>query len=273
VKDILTLVAKAVGELGERDQRYAKQFGQLTARIRETTQWTDLTAIRDSLQNSVADLTDCVSEMTKDGRDSVAQLRYQLAAYETRLEEVQRLASVDTLTGLLNRRGLESRLEQRIENGRWFTIIYLDLNGFKQLNDTLGHSAGDDLLKQFSAELRNACRATDIVGRWGGDEFLVLVDDVMVDSPATDSLLARMDQWVAGEYSPFAAGATPGGGAAKGAKVKVSCAHGVAMWKPGDTLAEVLQQADAAMYRRKARMKSPAEESSVTAFPPVPSTK
>ena len=68
----------------------------------------------------------------------MAQLCSQLASYETRLEEVQRIACVDPLTGLFNRRELESRLERRIEDRRAFSVIYLDLNGFKQLNDTLG---------------------------------------------------------------------------------------------------------------------------------------
>ena len=257
VKDILSLVAKAAADLGERDQRYAKQFGQLTARLRATTQLNDLTEIRQSLTSSVADLNDCVTNMARDGRDSVAQMRSQLASYETRLEEVQRIASVDPLTGLFNRRELEARLERQIEDRRGFSVIYLDLNGFKQLNDTLGHSAGDDLLKLVAGELRNGCRATDIVGRWGGDGFLVIAENV-ADSRPTDVLLERIERWVAGEYSPSAAGALPAAkstSATKSNRVKVSCAAGVATWQPGDTLAAILHRADAAMYERKARMK------------------
>lgn len=229
----------------------------------------DLTEIRQSLRSSLADLNGCVTETAKDGRHSVAQLRSQLASYETRLDEVQRIASVDPLTGLLNRRELEARPEHRIEDRRGFSVIYLDLNGFKELNDTLGHSAGDDLLKQFAGELRNACRATDIVSRWGSHEFLVVADNVVDDPRGTDALLERIERWVVGEYNPSVAGAGPVAtpNAFKSARVKISCATGVATWQPGDTLAAVLHRADAAMYERKG---ANLNEFPVTASPASP---
>ena len=74
----------------------------------------------------------------------------------------------------------------------------LDLNGFKQVNDTYGHEAGDDLLKQFSTELRSASRATDVVGRWGGDEFIVVLDGNLTEA---QSHVERMQKWVFGSYT------------------------------------------------------------------------
>jgi len=244
VKDILSLLAKAATEVGERDQRYSEQFGQLTERLQATTRLNDLTAIRQSLSKSVTDLKTCVTEMTKDGRDSVAQLRAQLTTYQARLDEVERIAAVDALTGLFNRRKVEAHLERRIAEGRGFSVIYLDLNGFKQINDTHGHLAGDDLLKQFAGELRMVFRATDMVARWGGDEFVVVVDDNLQGAQV---LLARIKKWVSGEYTL----ASP-----QTARVKVAAAIGVATWQFGDTVSDVFRKADAVMYAEKALMRT-----------------
>jgi diguanylate cyclase (GGDEF)-like protein len=245
VKDILQVVAKAAGEVSERDQRYSKKFGTLTERLQVTTQLNDLSAIRQSLHESVSDIKTCVTEMAKDGRQSVEQLRAQLSTYETRLEEVERIASLDPLTCVANRRKVEAQLERRVKEGRKFSVLYMDLNGFKRINDTFGHLAGDDLLKQFAGELRAAFRGTDLVGRWGGDEFIVLVDG---DFLQAQGYLGRVEKWVAGAYTLN----TPGGPR----QVKVAAAIGVASWQVGDTITDVLRNADAAMYEHKSQMKS-----------------
>ena len=244
VKEILTIVAKAAGQIGERDQRYAKQFGKLTERLQGTAKLNDLTIIRQSLAKSVAELETCVSKMVRDGQESVTELRAQMQGYKDRLAEVERIASQDPLTGLINRRLIERELELRSSQGSPFSVIYIDLNGFKQINDTYGHLAGDDLLKQFAGELRAAFRTTDIVGRWGGDEFIVLVDGEFRDAMTRAE---RIEKWVDGEYT-----LTTESGVSK---IQVSAACGVASWQAGDIPATMLRRADAAMYEHKARTK------------------
>ena len=78
---------------------------------------------------------------------SVAALRTQVSTYQTKLEEAEQRASHDTLTGLDNRQGVECKIQRRIAARQPFCVVMLDLNGFKQVNDTHGHEAGDDLLK------------------------------------------------------------------------------------------------------------------------------
>ncbi len=237
-------MGKAASQVGERDQRYAKQFGKLTEQLRATAKLNDLSTIRQSLVKNAAELENCVTKMAKDGQDSVADLQAKMRMYESRLEEVERIACQDPLTGLLNRRKIERDLDLRTTKGSPFSVIYIDLNGFKEINDTLGHSAGDDLLKQFAGELRTAFRTTDAVGRWGGDEFIVLVDGGFRDAVTR---VERIQRWVDGEYI-----LTTESGPLK---VHVSAASGVASWQAGDTLTTILQRADAAMYEHKARMK------------------
>ncbi len=245
VKEILTIVAKAAAQVGERDQRYAKQFGKLTERLQGTAKLNDLTMIRQSLEKSIAELETCVTKMVRDGQESVTELRAQMQGYKDRLAEVERIASEDPLTGLINRRLIERELELRSSQGSPFSIIYVDLNDFKQINDTFGHLSGDDLLKQFAGELQAAFRSTDMVGRWGGDELLI----VLVDGDFRDARTRteRIEKWVDGEYT-----VTTQSGVRK---VQVSAACGVASWQAGDTPAAILQRADAAMYEHKERLK------------------
>ena len=244
VREILLIVAKAAGQVGERDQRYAKQFGKLTERLQGTAKLNDLTTIRQSLAKNVAALETCVTKMVQDGQESVAELHAQMRVYKDRLEVVERIASQDPLTGLTNRRMIERELDLHSSQGCPFSVIYIDLNDFKQINDTFGHLAGDDLLKQFAGEIRAAFRTTDVVGRWGGDEFIVLVDGDFRDARTRAE---RIEKWVDGEYT-----LTTDSGVRK---VQVSAACGVAAWQVGDTPATILQRADAAMYQHKGCMK------------------
>lgn len=217
----------------------------MTERLHGTAKLNDLTSIRQSLATHVAELETCVTKMVRDGNESVAELRAQMSVYKNRLEEVERIASQDQLTGLTNRRMIERQLELHTSQSRPFSVIYIDLNGFKQVNDTAGHLAGDDLLKQFAEELRSAFRNTDLVGRWGGDEFIVLVEG---DFREAATRAERIGKWVDGEYSL----STDSGVR----KIQVSAAWGVACWRSGDTPATMLKRADDEMYRQKAAMKN-----------------
>lgn len=242
MKELVLLLARAAAEVGDRDQRYSDQFGQVATQLHAAAKLNDLTAMRQSLNRHATELTTCVISMAKDGQDSIAQLRSQLTAYEARLEEVERIATIDPLTGVANRRKVEQQLERKVSRAMPFSVIYLDINNFKKVNDTLGHLVGDDLLKQFAGELRSAFRSTDLIGRWGGDEFIVLVDGPL---PEAESRHRRIEEWVNGEYTLSADGSPR--------KLNVSAAIGIAAWERGDSVASVLHRADTAMYLDKSR--------------------
>ena len=144
--------------MGDRDQRYSVRFQALADRLQGAAKLDNIAFMRQSLTGSAIELVDCVNKMTEDGKRTVEQLRAQISGYEQRMQESERLACLDPLTGVSNRRILQRQLESRAAEGSPFFLIYLDLNEFKQVNDTLGHQAGDDLLKQFSEELRHGLR-------------------------------------------------------------------------------------------------------------------
>jgi len=173
-------------------------------------------------------------------RQESVDLQTENTSYETKLEEMKQVAFQDPLTGLSNRREVERQIAARIQTGQAFCVVCLDLNGFKQLNDTHGHLAGDDLLKQFATQLRTAFRAHDVVGRTGGDEFVVLVDQ---DLPVAKTRLERIRRWVKQSYALTENPDLP--------QVKLTAAGGVVQWKPGESMRDVLRRADAAMYADK----------------------
>ena len=242
VKELLLVLARTAESVGERDQRYSNQFSQFTSRLKTIADLDDLTQVRASLVKGAAELKNYVDQMSQDSQKSVAQLRAEVSTYESKLKVVEELAAKDPLTGLSNRRSIEQRLEWRVEHRQGFCVVMLDLNQFKPVNDKHGHNVGDSLLKQFSAELRSNLRSGDMVGRWGGDEFIVVLD---CDLTGAKAQVERMQKWVFGEYS------IPLGSGAGELKVIVQAAVGVAQWQSDETVREVIERADSAMYRDK----------------------
>lgn len=244
LREVLLLVANASGEIGVRDKHYAAQFGELAQRLKATSELTDLAAIRTSLRRSTTEFAASIARMTSETQESLKTLNTQLSVYQARVQEVEHLALVDPLTGVLNRRGCDAQLKRRINEGRVFSVIYLDLNEFKLVNDTYGHEAGDDVLRQFAAALERSCRSDDVVARWGGDEFLMIVDGSASDAA---TCCARIEERVFGTYTL---------NLAEPQKITITASAGVASWQRDDTEAGLLSRADSAMYERKQRDRS-----------------
>ena len=157
----------------------------------------------------------------------------QLRAARRALEEQ---AAHDPLTGLPNRTALVAELEGRVGDHRT-AVIFLDLDGFKPINDRHGHAVGDEVLRDLAERLRASVRKGDVVARYGGDEFVVVAT---VDEPAdVDYLTTRL---VSGSERPFV---LPVG------SVEISASVGLAYALPDDTPVSLLGRADAAMYRAK----------------------
>ena len=241
-KELMMMLARTAESVGERDQRYANQFCGLTADLKAVANLDDITQVRQRVLKKAAEMKTCVDAMAEDGRQSLDEMRAKIFDYEEKLRKAEELACKDPLTGLANRRGLEARMAWWARQQRIFCVVMLDLNHFKELNDRYGHQAGDDLLKHFAAELLTRARAEDLVGRWGGDEFVIVVGR---EREIAERLVERIREWVFGEYS------LPGAHGCEDLKVMVEAAVGLAEWLPGETMEQLLQRADAAMYRDK----------------------
>ncbi len=242
IKDLLVMLARIAESVGERDQRYTCQFVAFTADLKTIASLDDLTQVRASLVRKATELKNCVDQMAQDGQDSLAKLRTKLVAYETRLMVAEQLANRDSLTGMTNRRGVEARLEWLIAQGDPFYVVMLDLNLFKRVNDEYGHAEGDDLLRKFADELRRNVRSEDVVGRWGGDEFILVLTQ---DRCGVQTQIGRIRDWVFGKYE------IQTNGDKLNITMDVSAAVGQAAWLPGMTVGQLLAEADASMYLDK----------------------
>lgn len=253
-RELLLVMAGTAEAVGERDSRHEAQFQEFSARLSKIADLHDLPQIRTSLLASAVELKSRVQQMVQEGKQAVAQLHAEVKKCHTRIEEAERAALIEPLTGLSNRRGTEAAIEFRLARKRRFSLLMLDLNGFKKINDTYGHPAGDQVLKQFAAELKQLFRVTDCVGRWGGDEFVVVLDSAQAEA---NDYAGRVKRWVFRDYAL--------GGPADQRKVRVDAALGAVEWRPGETMAEMLGRADRLMYQQKQSRIAP---DPATAAPP-----
>jgi diguanylate cyclase (GGDEF)-like protein len=242
VREILVALAKTAESVGGWDQGYSSQFKELTGRLEKIADLDDLTQIRSSIVKRVSELKTSVDQMTRNSQQLVAKLRAEVSTYETKLKSAEQLSLRDELTCVANRRSVEERVRWCILGEQCFCVTMLDLNGFKQVNDKHGHPVGDTLLKQFAMELQSNTRAGDLVGRWGGDEFIVVL---ICDATGAASHIDRIRQWVFGKYTLQEVER------GEGLVVHIDASIGVAEWKPGKTLESLVAEADAAMYKDK----------------------
>jgi len=175
----------------------------------------------------------------------------EIKKLEAEIKRLQKLVYYDELTGVLNRRGFKEEAEKIFEVLPFkkvsdekrlphlpFSIIFIDLDDFKKINDTFGHDAGDLALKRVAATLRHTLRRSDIYGRWGGEEFIVALPDIQKD------IAEKIAEKIRGEIE-----------AAKiksdGENISVTASLGVVSYRDEKTLHEMVEKADKAMYKAK----------------------
>jgi diguanylate cyclase (GGDEF)-like protein/PAS domain S-box-containing protein len=165
-------------------------------------------------------------------------------ACQERMAQLEELAMLDPLTGVANRRHLEMSLHSRLEEMRRYDfsvgLLFSDIDHFKQVNDRYGHEVGDAVLKMVARTLSGSARRFDVLGRWGGEEFVSIV--TQVDEEALRSLGRRCQALVAQSALPVGSEA-----------VRVTLSIGGALAEPGDTPETLTRRADQLMYLSKAR--------------------
>ncbi|MBV8605005.1 MAG: GGDEF domain-containing protein [Pelomonas sp.] len=178
----------------------------------------------------------------------ISHIRAQQQAHKLELsralEQIRAMATRDSLTGLLNRRHMQTLLEQEVQRcqrgGHGYCIALIDLDNFKQINDRYGHAAGDAVLREFAQAAQQSIRGADVLARWGGEEFVLLLADTRM--PAARAGVERLRARIEG--------------------VNVVVQHGVAIGftfsagltesSPGEALMHTLDRADRLLYRAKA---------------------
>jgi diguanylate cyclase (GGDEF)-like protein len=181
----------------------------------------------------------------------IKRLRRQLLEKQDHYSILRNLAMIDPLTGLYNRRFAEQRLAAEVarseRRGHPLTVLTLDLNNFKEINDTYGHPAGDQVLQEFASRLNKVIRGSDLAVRLGGDEFLVVLPECTLEQ--LKLVLERLGSFEL-EW--------------QGQKIRVTFSAGWKDYEKGDRPEEMLARADQALYTNKRATKEGPHGAKVT---------
>lgn len=234
----IEVLSRALGEMVTRDRRQRAALHELNQ----------------SLESQVQERTAAL-------RQAADQLHTALMEQHAVREELQRMALLDVLTGLPNRRAFHEELPRAMARARReglpMALLFLDLDGFKGINDKHGHEAGDAVLRQFAGRIGGCVRVTDMVARLAGDEFTIILERLHGDADAAEvaaKLLTAME-------APFDIDA---------ARVTLSTSIGIALFRPADaaTPDQLLHAADQAMYAAKRSGKNRVELAATLSDPP-----
>ncbi|MBC8078633.1 MAG: GGDEF domain-containing protein [Chloroflexales bacterium] len=193
----------------------------------------------------------------------IAKLKAHVVQAHVNANELRIAASIDYLTGVANRRAIVHTLENALDHAHKrrakVSVILLDIDHFKLINDTFGHNVGDNVLIQVASLLNEHLRASDELGRWGGEEFVIVAD--ATDATEAARLAERLRALVAGHrFEPVG---------------QLTASFGVAVSLPHDTTAMLVKRADQALYQAKQlgrnRVEVASELISGPSAPPSPS--
>jgi diguanylate cyclase (GGDEF)-like protein len=170
------------------------------------------------------------------------RLKIQKHALEEALARIQEMATRDELTGLPNRRFMMAQLQEhalrRSRGGLPFYIAMVDIDHFKSVNDTYGHAVGDDVLRAFGAQARTALRTTDVIGRWGGEEFLLVLPDTQAGEPTLGVARLRSNL-----HKAQVSATEP--------HLRVGFSSGFTRYVEGEQIGQAIERADRALYQAK----------------------
>jgi len=245
LKDAISQMLSELDALGE----HTGDFSESVARYVDTIASADsleslASVVRQMVEESRA-VHGLVSETQgrlNEGRARAAELEARVLSLESELRRLSDEVSTDVLTEVANRRGLMQAFEvetARLERqGGELAIGLLDIDNFKKLNDTLGHSVGDMALKTLAGHVQKQLRAVDVVARFGGEEFVVMLPGVPVDEAQVT--LTRLQRTLSASLFMH-----------DGREVFVTFSAGVTQFRPGEALEAALERADEALYEAK----------------------
>lgn len=245
LKDMLSMIVDRLGSVGNSTARFQQRISSYQ---QELVGQPDALVVARVVGGLLAD-TKQVSEEIQKSQQDLAEARRKVESYELRVRSLEhelaqtaRMVQNDPLTHALNRRGLDEVF--RIEASRSsryrvpLTVVMIDLDNFKSINDSLGHAAGDRALIHFVTTAQASLRSTELIARTGGEEFVV----VFPATGVTDCVdaIRRLQRELARSQFQF-----------EGQSVVMTFSAGAAAWRENESLAQILRRADAAMYEAK----------------------
>ena len=245
LKDAIQQMLTELDALGDHTGRFSDSVARYVETVASADSLESLAGVvRQMVEESraVHGLVSQTQERLHDGRQRAADLEAQVRVLEGELRRLSDEVSTDVLTEVANRRGLMQAFETetaRLERqGGDLAIGLLDIDNFKKLNDTLGHAVGDTALRTLAGHVQKQLRPVDIVARFGGEEFVVLLPGAQVDE--AQLTLTRLQRTLSASLFMH-----------DGREVFVTFSAGVTRFRPGEALEAALERADEALYEAK----------------------
>lgn len=167
---------------------------------------------------------------------------HEVSHDERFIEDLRTAALIDPLTGIANRRHLEKKLvaalDEKRRHGTSFAVLFIDIDHFKKINDTYGHEAGDKVLKMVSRTMSGVMRSYNLLGRWGGEEFIGIISHI--DREGLKVLARKMGVLVESSFLEY-----------EGRKIGVTITIGGSIACSDDSISDILKRVDAYMYKGK----------------------
>lgn len=245
LKDMLAGFVDQLARFSASTDSYHGKLGSCAQKIAAARDITEIGQVLDEVMTQTVAMRDETRRSHDElqiTRERVRSAEAELAAMQQALDQASRLMRHDTLTSVLNRRGLEDMFaKESARAGRRHTplcIALLDIDNFKRLNDTLGHDSGDSALLHLTGVIRRFLRPQDTLARYGGEEFVILYPETTLDQ--AEAALVRLQRELTRSF--FMSGQM---------KVVITFSAGVTPLAAGESLQQILARADAAMYRAK----------------------
>jgi diguanylate cyclase (GGDEF)-like protein len=205
----------------------------------------DLTKLQDKLLQAAKDIQkemDIINNNFEENKDTIAKLEKKVQKLEAELKKTKQENTKDHLTGVLNRKAYENELEKLEDKYKRlkqdFAVVFFDLDYFKKINDTYGHSTGDIVLKHFATLLKKLTRHSDIIGRYGGEEFVVVISynkyDELIGYAKRIKNIVNSNKFICGEH-----------------KIELTFSAGIELRSNCDTLETTIKNADKLLYLAK----------------------